>query len=271
MQREQVELILFAGGDGTARDIYHAVGNEFPVLGIPAGVKIFSAAFGISPKRAGELAGAYLRDKHVPLREVEVLDLDEAAYRQGIISPQLYGTLLVPFERRRLQSQKAPTPFSESAQAQAIAARVIAEMAPGQAYLLGPGTTTRAVADRLGIANTLVGADIVTRDEALALDVGEGQILDMLSRQPLGMIVTPTGGQGFLFGRGNQQFSPEVLKLVGRENIVVISLPGKIAAQRGRPLLIDTGDEDTDRYLEGYFDIISGYHERIVYRVAAAG
>jgi predicted polyphosphate/ATP-dependent NAD kinase len=167
-----------------------------------------------------------------------------------------------------VQNQKVPTPASEAAQAQAIAADVIERMKPGMAYILGPGTTTRAVAERLGLPKTLVGVDILTRDELLAADVGERQILEVLARRPLGLIVTPTGGQGFLLGRGNQQISPEVIRQVGRANLLVVCLSSKIAALRGRPLLVDTGDAEVDRLLSGYIQVVTSYRERIVYRVS---
>ena len=134
-----VDLILFAGGDGTARDIYEAVGNNFPVLGIPAGVKIHSAVFAVTPRDAGELALAFLQGgKRVHLHEAEVIDMDEAAYRDGRLVTQLYGYLTIPYRRGRVQNQKVPTPVSEAVQAQAIAADVVERMTPNQAYILGP-------------------------------------------------------------------------------------------------------------------------------------
>jgi predicted polyphosphate/ATP-dependent NAD kinase len=268
MREAGVDLLVFAGGDGTARDILEVVGNGLPVLGIPAGVKIHSAVFGVTPRSAGELAAEFLVGRRARLREAEVIDLDEAACRLGQINTRLCGYLSVPYRRERLQNQKVPTPASEAAQAQAIAADVVERMQPGQAYLLGPGTTTRAIADRLGLPKTLIGVDILTRHEALALDVSERQILDVLDDRPLGLIVTPTGGQGFLFGRGNQQFSPPVIRRVGRANILIICLAGKIAALEGRPLLVDTGDLDVDQMLAGHAAVVTGFHEKIIYRVA---
>jgi predicted polyphosphate/ATP-dependent NAD kinase len=263
-----VDLILFTGGDGTARDVYEAIGNDYPVLGIPAGVKIHSAVFGLNPRKAGELAAEFLRGRRVRLREAEVLDLDEVAYREDRIVTRLSGYLKIPYRREYVQNQKVPTPAGESAQAQAIAAEVIERMAPDRAYLLGPGTTTRAVAERLGLSKTLVGVDIITRHEVLSMDVGERQILETLDKCPLGIIVTPTGGQGFLFGRGNQPLSPEVIRRVGRDHILVVGLASKIAALRGSPLLVDSGDPEVDRLLAGYVEIVTGYHEKIIYRVS---
>jgi len=268
MQEAEVDLILFAGGDGTACDIYEAVGNNFPVLGIPAGVKIHSAVFGVTPRNAGELTLSFLQGKGIRLREAEVVDLDEAAFRDGKLVTQLYGYLTIPYRRGRVQNQKVPTPASEAVQAQAIAAGVVERMTPDQAYILGPGTTTRAIAEHLNLPKTLVGVDIITRDKLLASDVGEQQILEMLAHRPLELILTPTGGQGFLFGRGNQQISPQVIRLVGRENILVVCLASKIAALRGRPLLIDTGDPEVDNLLTGYIEVVSGYHEKIIYKIA---
>jgi len=271
MKDAGADLILFAGGDGTARDIFAALGNGFPVLGIPAGVKIHSAVFGVTPRSAGELAAEFLLGRRTRLREAEVLDLDEDAYRLGRINTRLYGTLTVPYRRGHVQNQKVPTPAGESAQAQAIAAEVVERMRPDQAYLLGPGTTTRAIAEHLGLPKTLVGVDILTRNEVLALDVGERRILEMLESRPLRMIVTPVGGQGFLFGRGNQQFSPQVIRRIGRDKILIICLAGKIAALRGRPLLVDTGDPKVDQMLAAYFEVVTGYHEAIIYKVAGSG
>ena len=105
MSALEVDLILFAGGDGTARDVCSAIPSQFPCLGIPAGVKIHSAVYATNPKHAGELAGMYLKGR-ARLREAEVLDLDEDAYRAGRISTRLVGTLHVPY--RRLLRQNRP-------------------------------------------------------------------------------------------------------------------------------------------------------------------
>jgi predicted polyphosphate/ATP-dependent NAD kinase len=267
MAEAGVDLILFAGGDGTARDIYTAIADKIPVLGIPAGVKMHSAVFGINPRCTGELATDFLQGKRVRLQEAEVLDLDEDLYRQGQIFTRLYGYLKIPYRLAVVQNQKVPTPASAAAQAQAIAADVIERMHVDMAYLLGPGTTTRAVAESLHLPKTLIGVDIITRNQLLAANVNEKQILEMLERRPLGMILTPTGGQGFLFGRGNQQISPEVIRRVGRLNILVICLPSKIAALQTRPLLVDTGDVAVDRLLSGYIQVVTGYHESIIYKI----
>jgi len=202
-------------------------------------------------------------------RDAEVLDLDEAAYREDHIVTRLYGYLTIPYRREYVQNHKVPTPAGDSVQAQAIAAEVIERMRPDRAYLLGPGTTTRAVTERLGLPSTLVGVDIISRNEVLSMDVGERQILEMLKKHPLGMIVTPTGGQGFLFGRGNQPLSPEVIRRVSPDDILVISPMSKIAALRGQPLRVDSGDPEVDSLLSGHIEVITGYREKIIYRVSA--
>jgi len=267
MQEAGAELVLFAGGDGTARDMFRAVGTGLPVLGIPAGVKIHSAVYGVTPVLAGALAAEYLLGGRARLREAEVVDLDEESHRQGRIVTALHGYLMVPYRAGAIQGRKVPTPPGETAQAQAIAAAVAEQMEPGRAYALGPGTTTRALAEHLGLPKTLVGVDLITREELLAADVGERQILAVQERRPLGIIITPIGGQGFLLGRGNQQISPRVLRRVGREHLLVICPAAKLAALQGRPLLMDTGDPEVDGRLAGYLEVITGYRERAVYRV----
>jgi predicted polyphosphate/ATP-dependent NAD kinase len=267
MLDSQVDLLLFAGGDGTARDIYRAVGDQVPVLGIPAGVKIHSAVFATHPRAAGELGAEFLGGRSVNLQEAEVIDLDEAAYREGTITTRLYGYLRVPYHRHWVQKGKTPTPASENVQMEAIAWEVVENMHPDYFYVLGPGTTTRAVADRLGIEKTLVGVDVVTNERLVATDVSEQQLLELVQSAPTRIIITPIGGQGFLFGRGNQPISPQVIREVGGENILVLCTPGKLHTLAGRPLLVDTGDVELDRQLSGHISIITGYGERAVYRI----
>lgn len=263
-----VDLILFAGGDGTARDIYSSLPADFPCLGIPAGVKIHSAVYATNPKHAGELAVMFLQGK-ARLCEAEVLDLDEDAYRDGRVSSRLYGTLHVPHRPLLLQNQKAPSPASEAYQAEAIAADVVEQMQKDVAYILGPGTTTRAIARALNLEKTLVGVDVVCNHKLGAKDVTQIQLLNLLETMPAKIVVTPIGGQGFLFGRGNQQIGPEVIRRVGRENIIVVSTPNKLRALRMQPLLVDTGDVEADELLEGYFNIVTGYRESMMYKVTS--
>jgi predicted polyphosphate/ATP-dependent NAD kinase len=267
MVEKQVDLLVFSGGDGTARDIYQAVGERFPVVGIPAGVKIHSPVFATQPKSAGELIAAYIKDAGIRLQQAEVIDLDEEAYRQGTIATRLYGYLTIPFHRRWVQNSKAPSPDSEKVQMEAIAWQVVENMQAGKFYVLGPGTTTRAVADQLGFEKTLVGVDVVTREAVVARDVNEAQLLELISPGQACIVVTPVGGQGFLFGRGNQPISPHVISAVDPKNIQVICTPGKLHSFSGRPLLVDTGDPELDAQLSGHITIITGYQEEAVYRI----
>jgi predicted polyphosphate/ATP-dependent NAD kinase len=262
-----VRLLLFAGGDGTARDIHAAVGERLAVLGIPAGVKMHSAVYAATPMSAGEVALAYLQGKVSALREAEVMDVDEEAFRQGIVSARLYGYLKIPRERRLVPGRKSPSGPGEGAAMAVIAAEVVDGMEAGCLYILGPGTTTRAIAARLGLPKTLIGVDVVANGKLAAADANQAQLLALLEGRPAKIVVTPIGGQGYLFGRGNQQIGPQVIRRVGRENIVVISTPGKIHALGGRPLWVDTGDREVDEMLGGYFRVVTGYKEQIVYKV----
>jgi predicted polyphosphate/ATP-dependent NAD kinase len=262
-----VDLIMFAGGDGTARDVCEAVGDTVPAIGIPAGVKIHSAVFGVNPASTGELAARFLGDEIRTLRNAEVMDIDEEAYRQGIVSPRLFGYLKIPYQRRLVQARKSPNPVSEEAVLNAIALDVIDHM-DEDCYMIGPGTTTRPILTNLGLRKTLIGVDVVCGRKLVIADANETSLLELLEYHLAKIIVTPIGGQGYIFGRGNQQISPKVLRRVGLENIIVISAPEKILSLGGRPLLVDTGDYEMDEALSRYMKIITGYGERIVYRVA---
>ena len=268
MVQSGVDLILFAGGDGTARDIYNAIGDQIPVLGIPAGVKIHSAVFGTSPRNAGELARLFISGKAPRLREAEVIDINEEALRQGIVSVKLYGYLKVPFQKRLLQGLKTPSHGGEEESLAAIASDVIEKMGDDSLYIIGPGTTTRAIGSELGLKKTLIGVDVILNRKLVGTDVNESQLLEFLMQREAKIIITPIGGQGFLFGRGNQQFSPNVIRKVGRDNIMVVATPEKIHSLRGRPFLVDTGDPAVDKLLCGYMKVITGFREQIVYKVS---
>lgn len=270
MRQHGVDLLLFAGGDGTARDIYDAVGLEVPALGIPAGVKIHSAVYAVSPHAAGDLAALYLRGQVSRLHEAEVMDIDEEAFRRGAVAARLYGYLRVPYRSALLQGAKVGGGLGEEAVLQAIAQAVIERMEEGCLYIVGPGTTTRAIAVALGVEKTLLGVDVIAGRGLLAADADESRLLELVHKHPARIIVSPIGGQGYLFGRGNQPISPAVLAAVGRENVIVVSTPAKLQSLQGRPLLVDSGDAVVDRMLSGYVRVVTGYREETVYRVAAA-
>lgn len=272
MAESGVDLLLFAGGDGTARDIAEAVGENVLCLGIPAGVKIHSAVYAATPLHAGEAVLSLVRGRRPSRRLAEVMDIDEEAFRKGEVRSRLFGYLPVPADRRHLQGLKSGSPRSEAALQKAIAADLLEKLKPGALALIGPGTTTRELKRALGFEGTLLGVDAVKDGKLVAEDCGERELLELIAREPEGnvrIVVTPIGGQGFLFGRGNQQFSPEVLKRVGKENILVAAVPGKLAALAGAPLRVDTGDPRLDRELSGYTKVVTGYHEAVMAKVTA--
>jgi predicted polyphosphate/ATP-dependent NAD kinase len=262
-----VDLILFAGGDGTARDIYEAIDSRVPALGIPTGVKIQSGVFAINPARAGDLAAKYLRGEPMDLRELEVMDIDEEAYRENRLSARLYGYLMVPYRETVIQSSKEASQGSEKITLEAIASEVVEEMDDEHVYIIGPGTTTRPIAEALGLEKTLLGVDVVQGGKLVASDVNEEKILGLIEGRKAKIIVTVIGGQGFVFGRGNQQISPRVIREVGRDNVIIVATPEKLAALKGRTLIVDTGDRDVDMMLSGYHKVVTGYARRSVYKI----
>jgi predicted polyphosphate/ATP-dependent NAD kinase len=264
-----IVLLLFAGGDGTARDIYNAIGGKLPVAGIPAGVKIHSAVYARNPLQAGELAYQYLQGQTLHLREVEVMDIDEAAFRSGVLTAKLYGYLKTPYQRRLLQGLKSGSAPNEVASQMEIARQVVNSMEDDVLYIIGPGTTTRAITTRLGLEKTLLGVDVLRNRELVARDVNEAMLLELVHGTRAKIILTPIGGQGFLFGRGNQQISPAVIRKVGVENILVVSTREKINSLRGEPLLVDSGERELDQLLSGHIKVITGYDESVIYRVAS--
>ena len=267
----RVDLILFVGGDGTARDLCDAVGQKVPTLGVPAGVKIHSGVFAVRPVKAGELVLKFFQNE-ARLMEAEVMDIDEDAFRQGNLAAKLYGYLRIPYELESVQPTKSGSSpaLDQKINQQAIAKYVVELMDDDWCYVLGPGTTTRTIAEELRISKTLLGVDFVHRGKILASDVNEQQLLQLIAGRKVKIIVSPIGRQGFIFGRGNQQISPKVIRNVGVDNIWILATSDKLASvQGGKTLLVDTGDNEVDGMLSRYSRVITGYREEAVVKISS--
>ncbi len=255
-----VELILFCGGDGTARDVYSVVGKEIPMLGIPAGVKMHSAVFAISPKSAAELVELFACGK-TELRDAEIMDTDEAAYRRNELRMTAFGYARTPYEPVLVQQGKSLfQTVSEEKVKQEIAKFACEFINPEELYILGAGTTIYKIAELMGLGEnkTLLGVDAVKNGRLVAKDMNERDLLHLLEQEKKARIlVSPIGAQGFVFGRGNQQLSAEVIEKVGTENVIVLATPHKLMATP--VLMIDTGNEELDEKLSGYISVVCGY------------
>jgi len=242
------DLLVFCGGDGTARDVLNAVDMSLPVLGVPTGVKMHSAVFAVNPEAAAQIVKEFLFEG-LPLKEAEVMDVDEEAFRKGRVSAELYGYMLVPYEPFLIQGFKIASPITESElrNQAAIAIYIIENMEPNVVYIVGPGTTTRTIGDLLDADKTLLGVDLFCNNQLIAKDVNEKQILEKISGEKAKIIVTPIGGQGFIFGRGNQQISSKVIRQVGLDNIIVVATKSKL--ENLKSLRVDTGDPSLDEEL----------------------
>ena len=272
-----IDLLIFAGGDGTARDVLDALNKNgqaesLPVVGIPAGCKIHSAVYAVTPSQAGELVAMLERGEPLAVKQAEVMDLDEAAYRAGKVSASCYGYLLVPVDDARMQAMKQGGVNYEEIAVQDIAADVVENMEDEVLYFIGAGTTTAAVMDELGLKNSLLGVDVVLNRELIASDVDEAAMLALFNDasgqdRVAKIVVTAIGGQGHIFGRGNQQFSPAVIAKVGSRNIIVIATNEKLRSLQGRPLLLDTGSVELDKELSGMKQIVTGFEQRTLYKL----
>ncbi|HEY7885930.1 MAG TPA: ATP-NAD kinase family protein [Cellvibrionaceae bacterium] len=272
LQEAAVDLIVFAGGDGTARDIADVVGQNVPVLGVPAGVKMHSGVFAITPETAASVLLRMVAAQWTPLREAEVRDIDEAAFRQGRVRTRHYGDMRVPEAPGELQSTKNSGVVPDALAQLDVAAECMEQMDTDTLYLVGPGSTTQVLLQQMGLTATLLGVDVVQGGQLRLADASAGQIEALLAsfKGKVSIIVTAIGGQGHVFGRGNQQLTPEIIRRVGRQGIQIIATAEKLRALAGRPLLLDTNDALLDRELAGLYTVITGYRERIMMPVGLA-
>ncbi|MGV8174870.1 MAG: ATP-NAD kinase family protein [Methanothrix sp.] len=263
-----VDLMLFCGGDGTARDVAATAGG-LPILGIPAGVKMHSGVFAISPQAAAELALGYARGL-IKARETEIIDVDEDRYRAGELQTRLYAVARTPYlpalvqEKKRIYLSGSEEEFKDQ-----IALFASEFMRDGSAYIIGAGTTTARIAERMGIEKTLLGVDVIKNGKLLQKDSSEKDLLELLDKEAsVKIIVSPIGAQGFILGRGSQQISPAVLRRVGVVNLIIVSTPHKLA-ELSR-LLVDTGDQQLDALLVKKRLVVTGYRMAVRKETAAA-
>ena len=268
---KDIDLLLFAGGDGTARNVCHIVEDKFPVLGIPAGCKIHSGVYAITPKAAGRVVELMITNQLVSLTDADVMDIDESLFRQGIVKAKRFGEMQVPSELRYIQAVKSGGVESDELVLQDIAADVIAKM-DDELFIIGSGSTTAFVMEELALENTLLGVDAISEQALIASDLTEPQLWQLIQPYAQGkvkLLMTLIGGQGHIFGRGNQQLSPRVIRAIGKENIIIIATKAKLNALQARPLIADTGDSELDMVLSGYLAVTTGYNDQVLYPVAS--
>ncbi|UCD97115.1 MAG: ATP-NAD kinase family protein [Candidatus Bathyarchaeota archaeon] len=268
MVRRGVDLIVFVGGDGTARDIMDAVlevstYEDAPlVLGVPAGVKMYSGIFATNPTDAAHVVEAVVNGE-AQTTDFEIIDADEETTREDHFTIRLCGLLKGPLMPTFIQGSKqvSSEATDEHENQMATARFAMEELDRDAVLLLCPGTTVRCVADLLGVAKTLLGVDVYWKG-TLRKDVNETAIREAIAgKKRVQIIVSPIGRQGILFGRGNQQVSPNIIRSVGKENIFVVATKAKIRGIEGGKLRVDTGDEDLDKQLGGFIRVMTDYRE----------
>jgi len=259
---KNVDLILFCGGDGTARDIFEIVQNKIPILGIPSGVKMHSGVFGVTTHAAAKMIEDFVQG-NVPVGDCEIMDLDEDLYRKGIWKVQLYGVAKGIIEPTYVQVGKTSfESVSDNDSKNELADHILEEMQrnPTTLFLFGPGGTIDAIVKNLGLAHTLLGIDAVYEKKVIGSDLNEEQILKLLKQYPrVKLVLSPIGAQGFILGRGNLQLSPTVVKKIKIDNIIVVATPSKLT---GTPFLrVDTGDKTLDSLFakKEFLMVVIGY------------
>lgn len=287
----EIDLLLFAGGDGTARNVCQQISDYLttstqnnqnkassitkasliPVLGIPAGCKIHSSVYAVSPTAAGKVAELMLTNQLVSLTDADVMDIDESLFREGIVKAKRFGEMTIPLELRYMQAVKSGGKEVDELVLSDIAADIIEKM-DDELFIIGSGSTTQFIMNELGVESTLLGVDVVQNEKLLVQDITEPKLWALIqhySPENIKLVITLIGGQGHIFGRGNQQLSPRIIEYIGKSNILIVATKTKLTALNSRPLLVDTGDSKLDKMLSGYLPITTGYHDQVLYPVSS--
>jgi len=259
-------IIVFVGGDGTARDIVKAIDEKVPILGIPSGVKMYSAVFASSVHAGSETLRFFLEGK-AQLMERELMDINEEMYRKNSLDIKLYGYAKVPYVPDYVQNSKAEIYSTEEEEdKQGIAEFFIDTMDMDALYLLGPGTTVKKITELLNLNGTLLGFDALYKGKIIANDLNEKLILELLDKfNKITIVLTPIGNQGFILGRGNLQITERVLEKIRKEDIMILATPSKLSGIKN--LIIDIGDQVLEKKFTGYYKVITGYGRMKMYKV----
>lgn len=287
---EGVDLLVFVGGDGTARDVCRVVGCDTPTpqlcVGVPSGVKMHSGVYGIHPSATAQVVCDLVRGELTAVAEQEVRDIDEAAFRQGVVRSQYFGSMRVPAASEFVQHVKQGGIEVEELVLLDISAEIRERLDSqfdeyGEKAVLtvfAPGSTTQFVQQELGLDATLLGVDVAVGLNLVAKDVNADTLLKAIlehkqtfgANAPVNVVLTAIGGQGHLFGRGNQQLRADILERVGREHIWPVATKAKLKSLEGRPLILDTGDSALNRQWSGLFSVVTGYQDNTLYRAEGA-
>ena len=266
---QKVDLLVFAGGDGTARDIYEVVGESQTVLGLPAGVKMHSGVFTVTPKAMVSVITSMIENKLVAARMAEVRDIDERAFSDGRVQTQYFGEMMIPDDQLLVQCVKCTGLIDDELLLDDLAAYILETLDDDFLYILGSGGTLKVLKDAMGIEEpTLLGVDVWYQGELMMRDAHETALFELIQNYPkVRILLSVIGGQGVILGRGNQQVSPRIIQHAGLDNLQFVSTQNKIKALQGRPLRVDSGSDELDRKLSGFHKIICGYEDAILYEI----
>lgn len=277
LNHKELDLLIFVGGDGTARNVCEAVNENQVVLGIPAGVKIHSGVYAITPQAAGKVIEQVILNELVSLIEASVMDIDEDAFRTGVVRARRFGEMLVPAEHQYIQSTKVSSSQlsdqsgkeQESLVQADIAEYIVESMEDDFHYLIGSGTSCAAVMEALDLPNTLLGIDWVHQEHLKGSDLTEKDIIELIKENPnkVRVVITIIGGQGHILGRGNQQLSAKVMEQLDKSDLIIIATKTKINQLNNKPLVVDTDNININQKFSGLFRVITGYEDEIFYQV----
>lgn len=270
IKNEQVDLLVFVGGDGTARDIYGAIGSEQTVLGLPAGVKMHSAVFAVTPKAVASVIDSMMSRQLVAARMAEVRDIDEKAFAKGQVKTRYFGEMQIPDDQLLVQAVKCSGLLDDEIMLDELCAYLTETIEDDTLYILGSGGTLKHLKSSLGILQpTLLGVDAWYQGEIIQCDAHEQQLFELIQQyKKVKILLSVIGGQGIVLGRGNQQISARIIEQVGIECLQFISTQTKLLALNGRALTVDSGSDKLNQRLAGFHKIICGYEDFVLYEIA---